>query len=91
MIKKQTTKAIKKAIGARPVAKIRAEAKKQKFFNKSGEPFSHSTFSRVLNGNLELPYIEDFILNFAENCLQTQKERDLRNDSFTNQVYSPKN
>lgn len=86
MISKRTTRAIKKSIGARPIAKIRAHAQEVKFLNKNGKPFSHSTFSRVLNGTLELPYIEDFILNYAEKCQQANENRLERKAEFTHRV-----
>lgn len=88
MISKRTMMAIKQSIGARPIIKIRAHAHKEKFFNNEGKMFSRSTFSRVLNGTLELPYIEDFILNYAEICRQVNETRTHRKEIFTQRIES---
>jgi hypothetical protein len=79
MINKTQKKALLKSLGKKHIHKVMIYAEENEVFKDDQHPFSHSTFSAVINGRLDHPVIENVIFAAAaHHYALAQKEVEAR-------------
>ncbi len=82
MISPELQKEIIKEVGSQHLIKMAAFAKKRKIKRSNGEFYSKHTFHKVLNNDLNLPEIEDVILDCAADYKKKRLAREERKRKF---------
>lgn len=86
MITENQKAAILKSVGKHHISKIMTFATVNNRKKEDGGEYSHSTFSRVLNGSLDHPEVERIIFDAADHYFKKTKEEEQRRDEFVNRV-----
>lgn len=86
MINKTQKKALLKSLGKKHIHKVMIYAEENEVLKENKKPFSHSTFSAVINGRLDHPVIENVIFEAASHHYAlSQKDAAARKD-FVNKI-----
>ena len=90
MITDKHKEAILKALGKNHISKIMTYARENNIRKDDGKEFSHSAFSRVLNGSLEHSILEDTIFAAASFHLLQKEKKEQQRKSFVEKVKTKK-
>jgi|GEM_PF-2122170 len=86
MITKTQKNALLKSLGKKHITKIRAYALENNVKKETGEEYSNSAFSAVLNGRLDHPEIEKLIFDTADHWFKQTTAEQARRNEFLKKV-----
>lgn len=86
MITPKQTEAFKKTIGSKYITKLKSYADDHNRKKDNNKPFSATTFSRVLNGDLEHTEVEKIIFDCANYWFEKNQKEEARRNEFLKKV-----